>query len=218
MKILIDEDRDLHHCLEEMKSVAKGIYMMMGSKCEVILHDLSNPESSLFFIAGEITNRTIGAPATDVLLKALRNKETEDILNYQTRSKDGHIYKSSTMFIRNEEKEIIGCLGINYDITDMMLVNNIINDFCQVVVSDDDNKAEEETFANNISEVLKELLERSKDQIGKPVPFMNKEDKLKVIKFLDERGTFMIKGAVEIVADDLRVSRYTIYNYLKEID
>lgn len=217
MKILIDETRKVHPFLEGMKNIAKGIYMMMGNKCEVIIHDLSNPESSLIFIAGEITNRQLGAPATDVMLKALRNKEPKDILNYQTKSKDGHSYKSSTMFLRDENNKIIGCLGINYDITNMMLVNSIINDFCQVTTKDDE-KAEEETFANNVNEVLKELLERSKDQIGKPVPFMNKDDKLKVIKFLDERGTFMIKGAVEIVADDLRVSRYTIYNYLKEID
>nr|WP_089748043.1 MULTISPECIES: helix-turn-helix domain-containing protein [unclassified Candidatus Frackibacter] len=28
----------------------------------------------------------------------------------------------------------------------------------------------------------------------------------------------MIKGAVEVIADNLGVSRYTIYNYLKEIE
>lgn len=47
---------------------------------------------------------------------------------------------------------------------------------------------------------------------------MEKEDKIEIIKYLDQRGAFMIKGAVDQVADKLNVSRYTIYNYLKEID
>jgi len=38
-----------------------------------------------------------------------------------------------------------------------------------------------------------------------------------VVKSLDERGIFLIKGAVENVAKFLDVSRYTIYNYLDEI-
>lgn len=217
MKILVDEKRRLHPYLEGMKKVATGIYAMLGSKAEVIIHDLSTPESSLFYIAGELTKRKLGAPATDVILRALRNKDFEDILNYQSKGKEGHIYKSSAMFLRDESGEVIGCLGINYDITDMLLVNNIINDFCATIPQKDE-KEQEETFVNSINEVLMDILEKSKKRIGKPIPFMNKEDKLEVIKYLDERGCFLIKGAIEVVADDLRVSRYTIYNYLKEID
>ncbi|MDW7740610.1 MAG: helix-turn-helix domain-containing protein [Bacillota bacterium] len=43
-----------------------------------------------------------------------------------------------------------------------------------------------------------------------------KEDKIKIVSLLDDRGVFLVKGAVEQVAKDLVVSKYTIYNYLEE--
>jgi predicted transcriptional regulator YheO len=47
---------------------------------------------------------------------------------------------------------------------------------------------------------------------------MEKDDKIEVIKYLDQKGAFMIKGAVDHAAEKLNVSRYTIYNYLKEVE
>ena len=37
------------------------------------------------------------------------------------------------------------------------------------------------------------------------------------ISILHSRGIFDIKGSVDIVAKELGVSRYTVYNYLKEV-
>ena len=49
------------------------------------------------------------------------------------------------------------------------------------------------------------------------MPMMKKENKMRVVKALDEHGIFLIKGAVDSVAGFLDVSRYTVYNYLQEI-
>jgi predicted transcriptional regulator YheO len=46
---------------------------------------------------------------------------------------------------------------------------------------------------------------------------MQKEDNLRVVENFDEKGGFMIKGAVDQLAHKLNVSRFTIYNYLDEI-
>ena len=215
MRILVDEEREVHPYLENLKSIAIGIHKTLGDKSEVIIHDLSNPESSVIFIAGELTDRDLGAPITDLALRILRTEDDpDDILNYPNKSKDGRTFKSSTMFVRDEQEEIIGCLCTNYDVTDLVLAQNIIDDFCSIEENDVEHK---ETFARDVSEVLEEIIEEAKNQVDKPVPFMEKEDKLKVIKFLDERGAFMIKGSVDTIAEDLGVSRYTIYNYLNEI-
>jgi predicted transcriptional regulator YheO len=34
------------------------------------------------------------------------------------------------------------------------------------------------------------------------------------VRILDDRGAFTLRKAVEDVADSLRVSRFTVYNYL----
>jgi len=44
---------------------------------------------------------------------------------------------------------------------------------------------------------------------------MQKEDKLMVAKIAEEKGAFLIKGAITQLAKEINVSRYTIYNYLR---
>ena len=77
-------------------------------------------------------------------------------------------------------------------------------------MSDDDND-------NKVSTVLAELVNKAIEAFGKPVIYMNKDEKVSVVKTLDTQGTFLIKGAIDYVANVLCVSRYTIYNYLDEI-
>ena len=54
------------------------------------------------------------------------------------------------------------------------------------------------------------------ERVGVPIREMSRSQKQQVVKFLDERGAFLIKKAVEEVATRLEVSRFTIYNYLDE--
>ena len=37
-----------------------------------------------------------------------------------------------------------------------------------------------------------------------------------IVRYLDRRGAFLIKGAVEWVATKLKISRFTVYSYIKE--
>ena len=46
---------------------------------------------------------------------------------------------------------------------------------------------------------------------------MKKEDKLTVVRKAEEKGAFLIKGAINQIAQAISVSRYTIYNYLEEL-
>ena len=46
---------------------------------------------------------------------------------------------------------------------------------------------------------------------------MTKDDKVEIVRTLDQKGAFLIKGAIDYVAKVLCVSRYTVYNYLDEV-
>ncbi len=46
---------------------------------------------------------------------------------------------------------------------------------------------------------------------------MMREQRIQVVRDLERRGIFLIKGAVDEVARLLGVSRYTVYNYRKEV-
>ncbi|MGA8941349.1 MAG: PAS domain-containing protein, partial [Thermoactinomyces sp.] len=90
---------------------------MFGKHCEVAVHDFSNLKQSLIHLAGSVTAREIGSPATDLILNQLAKKQDgiKDLCNYQTQSQNGNILKSSTVFLRNKNNKVIGALCINYD-------------------------------------------------------------------------------------------------------
>jgi len=61
---------------------------------------------------------------------------------------------------------------------------------------------------------LDRLLDRMEREFGAPLDQLDREGKQEVVRRLDEEGAFVIRKAVEEVADALGVSRFTVYNYL----
>lgn len=61
---------------------------------------------------------------------------------------------------------------------------------------------------------LGRLLERMEREFGAPLHQLDREGKQEVVRRLEEEGAFVIRKAVEEVADALGVSRFTVYNYL----
>ena len=47
---------------------------------------------------------------------------------------------------------------------------------------------------------------------------MKKEHKVEVVRHLRARGFFLLRDAAEMAAQALRCSRFSIYNYLNELD
>ena len=45
---------------------------------------------------------------------------------------------------------------------------------------------------------------------------MNRKKCVELVKFMDEKGIFLVKGAIDKVAARLGVSKVTIYSYLDE--
>ena len=54
-------------------------------------------------------------------------------------------------------------------------------------------------------------------EMGAPLQTMSREDKQRAIRLLDERGAFILRRAVEDIADAIGVSRITVYNYLNAL-
>jgi len=220
----VDSYKKNNSKLKKYIPFVKTIAEMFGKKCEVLIHDFSNPQHSIVAIEnGHVTGRKIGDPITDLALSVWKkngyeNKKIDRIVNYKTKSKDGKILKSSTVFIRNNQKKIIGCICINYDITVDLMFHKVMDEFCTTVDLDKE-KSEKgiETFTSDVNEVLKNIIQEAVEKIGKPIPLMQKEDKLMVAKIADEKGAFLIKGAIAQLAKEINVSRFTIYNYLEEI-
>lgn len=64
---------------------------------------------------------------------------------------------------------------------------------------------------------LERLIEQVERELGSPLPNLSRNDKQLAVKMLDQRGAFILRRAVEDVADAMGVSRITVYNYLNAL-
>jgi len=200
-----------------LRQVADSIVSFWGRPCEVAVHDLTRLDKSLVYIAGEVTKRKPGSPITDLVLKALRRDgdHVEDLPSYRTITKDGRVLKSSTFFFRGKSGKVIGALCINLDTTDFMNAIHLVETFVRTV--DHKGQNHRETFASTVNETIGSLVGQIVGEIGKQPSSMSTEERFQFVKTLEEKGAFLIKGAVDQVASVTGVSKYTIYSYLQRI-
>ena len=64
---------------------------------------------------------------------------------------------------------------------------------------------------------LDRLIDAVEPERGGRLPMLSREAKQRAVRLLDERGAFILRRAVEDVADAMGVSRITVYNYLTAI-
>jgi len=204
--------------LEALKIVVDGLGQTFGARCEVVLHDLRNPHRSIIKISnGHVTGRSVGSPITDYGLKLLTSEKDDNLfLNYSTTANDGRQLKSSSFLFRDEKNKPFSALCINFDVTDILNLNKVIEDIFEIA---DENLAVApiETFQSDISSMLTTAIDKIVKTTGKSVPAMKREDRKKIVAELHAQGFFGIKGAVNTLSEKLGISKFTVYNYLNTI-
>ena len=200
-----------------LRQVAAGIAAQFGSNCEVVVHDLSrHPDHSIVEIVnGHVTGRKVGDGASHVVIEQLQTNDPEpkDHLCYLTKTPDGKILKSSTVYIRNSKGKVSAIFSINYDISKLLMVESAVRDL--ISTGEETQQTEPEKIVN-INDLLDDLIEQSVALVGKPVALMHKEDKVKAIQFLNETGAFLITKSGDKVCKYFGISKYTLYSYIDE--
>lgn len=214
---------------------------ILGPDYEIVLHDLSRKQPSVIAIAnGQISGRTIGAPLTNVAMQLIAERayETQDWkLNYRGVSAKGRILRCSTLFIKDERGTLAGLLCINFDDSHYRELSERIFALCHpddyaarnisintlpidTGFQDADESggfSEQEIFYSSIASATEAALASVMNFSDLPADRLTKEERLKIIRLMDQKGIFTLKGAVPIVAQKLSCSQASIYRYLSKI-
>jgi predicted transcriptional regulator YheO len=201
--------------LKKYIPIADAIAHTFGKNCEVVLHDLTSPQSSVIYtVHNHVTGREIGQSFNHLITQVLLSKRFNNdvVANYRTTTADGRAIKSTTALIRDSHGDAIGALCINYDIEQINNFKEFISVFTQL---DEEPIAEEVEVVANVWEVVDKLITRM--ILQKDIDEMDRSEKVQIVQFMDEKGVFLIKGALEKVASELKISKATLYSYLDEI-
>ncbi|NLE23250.1 MAG: transcriptional regulator [Actinobacteria bacterium] len=203
--------------LQALLPVVRGLAEMLGPECEVVLHDVRRlPHSIVAIENGAVTGRSIGDVPTDRMLRSLRSTDGQDVRLYVS-SHEGKILKSLAVTLRDEDGEPYGLLGINHDISELVQAQRVLAGLTSVGRSAGSAPEAGEIFAGDIRDVVSGMVTQILSEMGKNASAMSREEKMEVVKRLEERGAFLVKRSAEQVAEALDLSRYTIFAYLKEI-
>ncbi|WP_243114410.1 helix-turn-helix transcriptional regulator [Agathobaculum sp. Marseille-P7918] len=195
--------------------ICECIAQQFGDDCEVVLHDLTRDyDNTIVGIwNGHVTGRKVGDGGTDAGLAILRGTaQPKDQYCYINKTKDGRILRSSSKYFLDEKGNVVGSLCINYNITAL-----IAGQTAMMKLTNSDGKGSTgEVFTGNIDELLEVLMKEAVENTGHALDELDKDDKVAVVRYLDNKGVFLIKKSAERVADFLGISRFTVYNYLNE--
>lgn len=201
--------------LDFLTRTAQGIAQTFGSSCETLIHDMSKPGHPLVAIYnGQVSGRQAGSTADifggDLGEAAPNDFFRNDAINTLAVTATGRYIKSTTIHYRGEGYHY--ALGINFDYTGLLPARNFLQEFTQTAADLDDHLTQQRKFQ------MDDIFEECVQSIGKPIALMKKQDKLQLIALLMSRKAFDLQKSVTYVAEQLSVSRYTVYKYIHEIE
>lgn len=116
--------------------------------------------------------------------------------------------KSSTICLELDGKLTSFC--INYDCESLSEIQKFLDQFLTI------RGISPKTSSNGLNQ-LELAFDKLIEEMGKPVHLLNKQDRLFVIQSMHKQGFLELQKSIVTLANLLGVTRYTIYNYLKEL-
>ena len=209
--------------LHTLRQLAGLVTQMFGNNCEVAIHDLTTDQMQLTRITGNVTRRKPGAPVTDAVASHLirDGNAVEDRHCFMTLTDDGRELKSSTAYIRDSRGNVVAAFCINFNTTDyhnaIQLLQGFVNKGVGDMAAAHSPETAGEKMSFSIDHTVDSIFEQAVAEVGKRPASMNTDEKVQLVRILERKGAFQIKGVVSQVAMRLGVSNFTIYNYLKKI-
>jgi predicted transcriptional regulator YheO len=192
-----------------------AIASTFGSRCEVVLHDFRQPDTSIVDLAGNVTDRHVGGSVSEIGLAIIAaGDDAESQYNYVTRAPNGRVLRSTTVPLRDRAGHVFGAFCINVDITELRMLANVLEEWAG---TPEQAQPQEVTFVDDVGEVIDRVIQEEESAAGRPVDRFDKHNRLDILRALELRGVFSLQRSVPRVAEHLGVSRATVYTYLREL-
>jgi predicted transcriptional regulator YheO len=193
---------------------------VLGKDAEIVLHDVLDIDKSIVAIRNShISGREVGSPATNLVLRILKDGKPDDrdfLSNYRGLSASGKALKSSTFFIRDEKRRVVGLLCVNVDNEKFVQFRSYLDAIIQLP-EEADGERTVERFSRTVESLSSDSIENVIGEVGIAPERMSPEEKMDIVKRLSDEGVFLLKGSVGKVASRLKVSEATAYRYLNTV-
>lgn len=202
--------------MQSYATLLDGLEEYLGEGYEIVLHSLESLEHSVIKIVnGHHTGRKPGAPITEIALSMLgRLRENPELshISYFTKNKNGDPLKACTIAIKGESDKVIGMLCINFYLNTP--VSKLISTLSAPVST---QPMLLETFGESTSELIEQAVAQARTAVMNDHTITQSLKNREIVSILHAQGIFKIKNAVELVADEIGISKNTVYLHLRNI-
>lgn len=200
--------------LREGKKIVEALGKMFAPCCEVVLHDLSQPDNAILAIECPLSGRAIGQPTTEMGLARINDASFPDVIqNYANFFPDGRSAKSTSIGLRNSDGKCIAAICLNLDLS---LFSPALTTLKQLTTIDANSAPIQETLQAKTIDELQKTIQYFEKKYNAPAYDLSINQRRELIHQLQESGLFNIRNAIPITADLLHITRATIYNILKK--
>ena len=199
---------EYHYLLEQLEQIARGLGETFAPFCEVVVHDLTQPDHAILAIHNNLSGRKIGGPMTELGKQRRSNSDFPALLaNYPNRFPDGRQAKSTSIGIRDSQGNYVAALCLNVDLTVFQNLQNVLSTFAHATVEG----LIEESLAPLGSQSLRDYIDAFAARRSTMPRALKTDERRILLRELKEGGLLEIRRAIDTVAQHLGVSRTTIY-------
>lgn len=194
---------------EIFENFAKLVAMLFSPHVEAVIHDLRTQKIRAIF--NPFSLREVG---DDSLLDENDVYDDVDIIGpYEKRNHDGTLSRSSSLVIRDQEGVVVGLLCLNYNLGTLEALERLIHSLLKGNLVE--RVAPESFFKNDWRETIHEDLAAFYQEHHISEAFFSNGLKRAFVQQLYQKGIFDARGSLPYVAKILKLSRPTLYTYLK---
>lgn len=197
----------------QLEQIAEGLAATFAPFCEVVLHDLRDPQHAILAIHNNLSDRAIGEPATELGLARIADPAFPQVIaNYSNSFSDGRRAKSTSIGIKDNQGRYVAALCLNVDLTLFNSVQSAMAEFTTV----DARQPPLETLNRTNAEALRAAIDQFAARKAKTPRSLRAGERKALLRELKEAGFMNVRHATETVSAYLGVSRSTVYTDSRE--
>lgn len=201
--------------------LTKFIAELMGPDAEVILYSIDtrkvyhaiNPMDEEMVVGSEMRSLERS------FLEDRRYDREDFVVNYRALSKRKNKLKSATLFLRDDNRRLAAMLTVNMNVDRLVEMRDMLN----IMVSGQrpyDNQQGApfyNSFDVSVEGMVTGIIQEELARYNVAPTRLSQQEKLEIVHTLDQKGIFLVKGAISELAAMLQTTETTIYRYLNKL-
>lgn len=213
---------------KQFKSLSKFLNEALGSEYEIVLHNFENNNHNIEFLAnGHISGRDDKDYDINNVFKVLGEesyKKNDFVANSMGIVDNNKVIRHSSFFIKDDNNNLEGMLCVNFDGSKYV---NIAKKILQLTNMDNASiesdrlhcfNFEKDVVSDLISNIIDSVFEDTLGISDTSNYNLSQEEKILLVRKLNEKEVFLMKGSIDKTAKKLGVSNATVYRYLQNIE